>query len=239
MAVQDILTLPPEIYSEEPDYYYDHHLTKEDLMGDSDRQFYMIVYMINLLNYHFQHEDWYIGGNMQIYLPKARYKTVPIEPDVVIFKGVQITEAERDALRSWKMTLPNRPAPAVVFEIASHGTWQEDLGNKKRKYRNMGVKEYFAYDPNTPLYYPERLLGWRYRAGKTYKIKANKRGWLWSEELSCWLGSGKAFLKFYDRDGKPRLTEGEVERAAKEQERAAKERAWAKLRELEIDPETL
>ena len=58
------------------------------------------------------------------------------------------------------------------------------------------------------------------------------RGWLWSAELASWLAQDGALLRLYDRDGQLRLTEGEAERTAKEA-------AWAKLRELGIDPQQL
>ena len=74
----------------------------------------------------------------------------------------------------------------------------------------------------------------------------DQRGWIWSAELESWLVSDGSLLRLYDRDGLMRMTEGEAQRAAKESERvakeserAAKETAWAKLRELGIDPESL
>ena len=57
--------------------------------------------------------------------------------------------------------------------------------------------------------------------------------------FESWLAPDGPLLRLYDRDGRMRLTEGEAQRAAKEAERAAKEAAWAKLRELGIDPESL
>ncbi len=165
------------------------------------------------------------------------------------------------------MLRDGRPAPSVVFEISSKETWAEDLNLKPEQYRQMGVKEYFAYDPNVPTLWTEkrkktevRLRGWSYEVGQMTELTLNADGWLWSAALNSWLGPDTEMLRLYDRDKKLRLTKAEAEeaakivaqvareteraaketeRAAKETERTAKERAWAKLRELGIDPESL
>jgi len=113
----------------------------------------------------------------------------------------------------------------------------------------MGAREYYAYEPNAPPYWPKnagRLRGWWLASGVMVERSADERGWIWSEELESWLAPDGPLLRLYNRDRRLRLTEGdaqraakEVERAAKETERAAKEAAWAKLRELGIDPESL
>jgi hypothetical protein len=106
----------------------------------------------------------------------------------------------------------------------------------------MGVKEYFAYDPNDPQYWRDksrRLRGWRLSGDQLQELKPDERGWLWSEELDSCLGADGEFLRLYDKPGNMRLTKAETEQAAKEAERTAKEVAWAKLRELGINPEDL
>ena len=64
---------------------------------------------------------------------------------------IQVTSQNRPKrLKTWKMWEPNRPAPFVVFEIAAADTWRLDLREKPEKYRQLGVNEYFAYDPSVP-----------------------------------------------------------------------------------------
>jgi hypothetical protein len=91
-----------------------------------------------------------------------------------------------------------------------------------------------------------RLRGWRLDDGRMVEMAPDDQGRLWSAELASWLVSDEDYLRLYDAAGQPRPTAGEAalasaarERAAKEAERAAKEAAWAKLRELGIDPDTL
>jgi Uma2 family endonuclease len=217
-------------------------------MGDTAVHLNLMIYLRDLLKWFYRVEGWYVAGNLNIYLTTNK-KEYPLVPDVALFKGVVLSKAKEERLRSWRMTLPERPSPTVVFEICSKDTWKDDLEKKPDKYGQMGVKEYYSYDPNTPLYWRDksrRLRGWHYQGAEIIELEPDERGWFWSNELDSWLVSDNALLRLYDRDGQIRLTEAEAERAAKEAERAAKEAeraakelAWAKLRELNIDPEKL
>ncbi|MDQ2733010.1 MAG: hypothetical protein M3Y56_15240, partial [Armatimonadota bacterium] len=105
-----------------------------------------------------------------------------------------------------------------------------------------------------------RLRGWYPQGGTFVEMLHDERGWLWSAGLNSWLIPDGAFLRLYDLNLEVRLTGEEAERALKErehalrevertqleqertqkeQERAQKERAWAKLREVGIDPASL
>jgi Uma2 family endonuclease len=215
-------------------HYYDRHPTKEDLMGESIAQSNVILYLLNVLRWVYQAEGWFVIGNLNIYL-RRRAHEYPLAPDVAVFKGVQVHNPGDRKLRSWRLYEPGRPPPQVVFEISSEETWREDLTGKPAKYAALGVREYYAYDPNEPPYWPAssgRLRGWWLADGAMAEQAADARGWLWSAELESWLVPDGALLRLYDRHERLRLTEGEAERAAKEA-------AWAKLRELGIDPQSL
>ena len=243
MATDKPLT-KPEYLPETPSelfHYYDSHPTKEDLMGESIAQSNLILYLLNVLRWLYHVEGWFVVSNLNIYL-RRRAHEYPLAPDVAVFKGVTVANPGARALRSWRLYEPGRPAPQVVFELASEETWREDVDDKPAKYAALGVQEYYAYDPNDPPYWPAmrgRLRGWWLVEGALVEQTPDGRGRLWSAELQSWLAPDGALLRLYDLDGRMRLTEGEAERAAKEAERAAKEAAWAKLRELGIDPRNL
>ncbi|HET6387524.1 MAG TPA: Uma2 family endonuclease [Armatimonadota bacterium] len=108
---------------------------------------------------------------------------------------------------------------------------------------------------------------WKNVDGVAYEQTPDSRGWFWSDELDSWLVPDGAALRLYDPLGERRLTkaeahqmearlarmeaeaqrtvaetaraEAEAQRAEAQAEREARERAWAKLRELGIDPEEL
>lgn len=221
--------------SEEPvEHYFDQHPTEEDLMGESTARSTLTFYLLQVLEWLSRTEGWFVVSNLNIYRTPHRYE-YPLAPDVSVFKGVVITNRAARSLRSWRLYEPDRLAPRVVFEISSESTWEDDLAVKPAKYAALGVLEYYAYDPNDPPYWPAaqgRLRGWRLHEGEMAEQPGNPQGRLWSYELGSWLTPDGALLRLYDRAGQLRLTEAEAERAAKEA-------AWAKLRELGIDPHEL
>jgi Uma2 family endonuclease len=237
---------PPEIQCDDDagfEHYYDLHPTKEDLMGESTAQSKLIFYLLQVLEWLYAVERWFIISNLNIYA-RREYKQYPITPDVAVFKGVVIPNLGARSLRSWRLYKPERPPPQVVFEISSKDTWRDDLRTKPAQYAALGVAEYYAYDPNDPPYWPKtqgRLRGWRREGARMVEQACDAQGRLWSAELASWLVPDGAFLRLYDHNGHLRLTESEAawvakeaeraakeaERAAKEAERIAKERAWA------------
>ena len=229
-------------------HYYDTHPTNEDLVGESAEQSQLIFYLLKVLEWLYRAEGWFVVSNLNIYRERRRHE-YPLAPDVVVFKDIVVPNVADRQLRSWRLYEPNRPAPHVGFEISSQETWREDLEHKPLAYAALGAREYYAYEPNDPPYWPKgggRLRGWWLESGVMTERLADQRGWIWSAELESWLVSDGSLLRLYDRDGLMRMTKGEAqraataaERAAKAAERAAKETAWAKQRELGIDPESL
>jgi len=222
-------------------HYYDSHPTKEDLMDKSAAQSRLIFYLLKVLEWMYRAEGWFVVSNLNIYRLRRRHE-YPLAPDVSVFKGIVAAKPNARTLRSRRLYEPGRIPPQVVFELASEETWREDLEEKPAKYAELGVREYYAYEPNDPPYWPTesgRLRGWWLENGAMTEQPHDQQGRSWSAELESWLAPDGALLRLYDSDGQLRLTEGEAERAAKEAERAAKEAAWAKLRALGIDPQSL
>jgi len=99
-------------------------------------------------------QDVYIATDMFWYWKEGRTKTVA--PDVMVIPGVN-SRPERRSFFTWR---ENGVVPAVVFEVASEGTWKSNLIRKRRLYQRRGVKEYFIFDPEG-FYLRPRLLGFR------------------------------------------------------------------------------
>ena len=99
----------------------------------------------------------------------------------------------------------------------------------------------------------KRLRGWSYEDGTLRELEPDKRGWLWSKELNSWLEADNQYLRLRDAKKKRRLTGAEAERTARKSERTAKitaqrrsaadraalEALLAKLRQKNIDPDSL
>ncbi len=142
-------------FEDEVAYYYDFHPTEEDLMEETSVHRDLVSYLALVLTWQFRGQRCAIYENLNFY-QTANPKEYPLAPDIAVIKG-----AEHRPVRSWRVGKTG-PAPQVVFEIASEETWQKDLQEKPLKYGLMGVKEYFAYDPNeVPLVRetPRRLFG--------------------------------------------------------------------------------
>lgn len=232
-------------------YYYDLYPTKEDLMGETFLHRMLVEYLMDILLWLFHGQPCAIYANLNFY-QTDEYKEEPLAPDLAVIKGIDVQE-----VTSWRVGKTG-PAPHVVFEIASAKTWKNDIDEKPRQYARMGVQEYFAYDPHTPLLDRQassRLTGWQLDAARRemQEMPLRPDGTLWSMQLDSLLVPDSHYLYLYDRLGRLRLTQAQAEagRAEAEKRRAdlAERRAQAeakraealaeKLRSLGIDPEQL
>ncbi len=214
----------------------DAEILAEEDMPESTPQFDQNQHALAVLEWQYKLENWFIGGNLAVVYARRKY----IAPDLALFKGVVLSPEERKRQKSYRIKLPDRPPPNVVFEFSSADNWEQDLIDKVQKYQEMSAKEYFAFDPNVPMVWrPKagRLKGWHYTSGTIQQIQPDQRGWLWSAELDSWLGAEDETLQFYDAAGNRRLTAAEAGWLAEEQERAAKEAAWVAREKERADKE--
>jgi Uma2 family endonuclease len=72
---------------------------------------------------------------------------------MVIFN---VAPGGRDNYKIWE----EKQVPAVIFEITSEGTKEKDTGYKKTLYEQMGVKEYWLFDPKGE-WIEQKLKGYR------------------------------------------------------------------------------
>lgn len=183
--------------------------------------------LIDSIHYHWrQRSDYFAGGNMFIYFSAEQVRNRDYRgPDFFVVTGVDGSR-ERDAWIVWE---ENGRYPNVIVELASPSTVDIDLGFKKDLYEQVfRITEYFCYNPDG-----SELLGWRLEAGKYRVLEPNAEGWLWSEEMSAWVGAWygemlrvkQTWLRFYGPDGVliPTYAEAEAQRAASEAQRAASE----------------
>jgi hypothetical protein len=130
----------------------------------------------------------------------------------------------------------------VVFEIASDKTWRNDLREKPEEYAQMGVEEYFAYDPHVPTIRrknPQRLFGWRLNreTNQVVVMPTGQDGRIWSNHLDSFLVPDGKYLRLYDQFGHLRLTGFEAQTIRAEMEAQRANKLAEKLRKLGIDPD--
>lgn len=154
-----------------------------------------------------------------------------VAPDVMVVPGVGIKP--RRSFFSWE---EGGTVPAAVFEIASESTWREDVDDKYDRYEQLGVREYFLFDPEG-LYLVPRLQGYRSKGTAYRRLRQTEL----ASELGFGLRPEGAMLRLVDlKTGQPVPTraeavEAERHRADTEKLRAdaEKERADSLLAELE------
>ena len=119
--------------------------------------------------------DVYVSGNLLIYYvegdPRKR-----VAPDVFVVRGVG--NHQRRIYKLWEEGHP----PDVVIELSSRQTWREDLQEKWRLYEQLGVHEYFIFDPEYD-YLDTPLVGYRLHAEGRYAPLEVENNCLHSEAL--------------------------------------------------------
>jgi Uma2 family endonuclease len=110
-------------------------------MAESDFQRKPLMYCVEALEAHFENEPQvYVSGDLLIYYDKED-PDKSIAPDVFV-----VFDVPKHARRTYKIWEEGK-APDMVIEILSKSTWRRDMGKKKNLYAQLGVKEYFLYDP--------------------------------------------------------------------------------------------
>ncbi len=142
--------------------------------------------------------------------------------------------------------------PQVVFEIRSHNDSNTKMNKKLSFYQRYGVEEYYLYDPQR-----NELEGWQRIEGNLEVIEPME-GWI-SPRLGVRFQLGEDGLEIYRPNGEKFLSYAELEedrlldrqrlqqesqRAEQEAQRARQaeqiaQRLAARLRELNIDPDSI
>lgn len=96
--------------------------------------------LIHPLQERYRDEAVYVSGNLFFYYEEGNPRAV-VAPDVFVVFGV--SNKIRRIYKLWE----EGQAPAVVFELTSKSTYEDDLSRKRLLYEELGVREYFLFDP--------------------------------------------------------------------------------------------
>ncbi|HEX5690550.1 MAG TPA: Uma2 family endonuclease [Roseiflexaceae bacterium] len=192
-------------------------------LGETDVHRREILDIIAMLEqYYADNADVYISGNLMFYYEEGNPGAV-VSPDVFVVKGVP--KRERRVYKLWEEGEP----PAVVFEITSRSTRLEDRGMKRQLFAELGVREYFLFDPLGEYLKPP-LQGFRLIDDELTAFEPDANGALISQELGLRLQRDGTYLRLNKlADGEPLLRPAELDRAL----RAAEERARTAEEEVE------
>jgi Uma2 family endonuclease len=145
---------------------YDNYPDEDFLpMPEGDRQRRNLSYTTEALRLWFEKQvDVYVSGNLFI-----RYLKQNIEKRIAPNTFVVFDMSCEDRV-SYKIYDEGGKAPDFVLEITSKGTVNKDQEQNPLIYRDLGVKEYFQYDPTGAYLKPLALQGLRLEEGEYVKI---------------------------------------------------------------------
>jgi Uma2 family endonuclease len=193
-------------------------------MGETDLHRNWMIRLHDMLSHRYRGQRVYVGSDLLVYFVEGDPSRFVV-PDVFVVMDCE--PGDRNTFRIWD----EGRCPTVVIEVTSRSTRRRDTHYKPSVYAEIGVREYFLYDPTSDYLMPP-LKGYRL-AGEAYaEIKPDESGNLECRELGLHLRRESGRLVIYDRrTGQPLPTEAETERAAREAERAAREAAETRARE--------
>ncbi len=161
---------------------------------------------------------------------------VRVQPDYYVAFGV-----DEDSIRRRRLYLPweaGKP-PDFALEIASDTTYRNDLYRKPAIYTQIGITEYWRFDPTGGSLYGKPLEGLRLSDGVYQPIPLTTepdgvlKGCSAALELSlCWVEEDNR-LVFYDPATGNYLRNLPQEQADLESERRVREADQARIRQLE------
>ena len=190
------------------------HVPDEDLvypssdgepMAETTLHVQAIIWLFEALQDFFRNvADAFVAADLMLYWAEGNPSACKA-PDVMIVKGV-----DKRARRSWLSWRENNPVPNAIFEIASKGTWRENLYEKRRLYGELRVPEYFVFDPEA-VYLRPALQGFRMNENGIYvPIEPDAQDRLKSEQLGLYVRAEVSMLRLIDAaTGEPVLTKDE------------------------------
>ena len=165
-----------------PDIFYEQMvLAEEPVVQESalDRIKYLLMSRFGEL------PDVFISGAFYICYDRTDGNR-RLQPDCIIAFDVD-AEAIRYNLPNYWIWVIGK-APDFVMEIASPTTYENDLGHKRDMYAELGITEYWRFDPTGGDFYGQPLAGERLIDGEYHPYElhtdADSSVWAHSEVLA-------------------------------------------------------
>jgi Uma2 family endonuclease len=159
-------------------------------MAETDVHALCLIYLRTALdNYFSAQSDVYVSGNLLVYYVEGN-PAKSFAPDVFVVRGVP--KGPRRIYKLWAEGV----APQIIIKLTSRKTWREDLQTKWRLYAELGLQEYFIFDPEYD-YLDEPLVGYRLEAGQYFDLSV-KDGRMRSEVLGLELVDTGTTLRLFN-----------------------------------------
>lgn len=216
--------LVPPVYFDEDGY------VREDNshMPESEVHFPIVSYWHGALYGHYRSRGRLVCVLADhLLLVDREVGTAAVVPDVMV--AFDVEPGDRLSYKVWQ----EPKAPDLVLEVLSGDTWRVDVFKKPALYADLGVREYWIFDPRGQRRGGPPLEGWRLRAQGNHEPLASIGDGGWHSELlgldlvpegkNVWLRDPETGRLFPDHAS---AMEGR-DRAEAEQRRAEAERRHA------------
>jgi Uma2 family endonuclease len=177
---------------------------------------YVLLVTLEVLRQYLEGQQATVLGDQFLYYSQG-FPRMRVAPDVMVIFNV--APGGRDNYKIWE----EGQVPSIIFEMTSKGTQEQDQGFKKTLYEQLGVQEYWLFDPKAE-WIPEQLQGYRLRGDRYEAIQD-----FTSEPLKLRLQIEGKLIGFYRQDtGEKLLIPNELAEALR-QERQRAEQAEQQL----------
>lgn len=199
---------------------------------------YALLTVLEVLRQYLEGRQAIVLGNQFLYYAQG-FPRLRVAPDVMVI--FDVTPGGRDNYKIWE----EGQVPSVVFEMTSESTREQDQIFKKTLYAQIGVQEYWLFDPKAE-WIADQLQGYRLR-GDQYELIQD----FCSQPLQLRLQVEGKLIGFYRQDtGEKLLIPDELARALRqevvarqqaevqveqERQRAEQERQRAEQAELQVE----
>ncbi|MEM8603275.1 MAG: Uma2 family endonuclease [Cyanobacteria bacterium P01_H01_bin.121] len=148
---------------------------------------YVLLVTLEILKQYLQGQQATVLGNQFLYYAQG-FPRLRVAPDVMVIFNVE--PGGRDNYKIWE----EGQVPMVIFEMTSQGTQTQDEIHKKTLYEQMGVAEYWQFDPKGE-WLAAKLQGYRLDNDRYQPIADNQ-----SQVLQLQLVVEDKLIGFYRLD---------------------------------------
>jgi Uma2 family endonuclease len=188
-------------------------------MAETELHLEELVYVWQALKDRFQDEpDVFVGANLFLYFRRGDPSAV-VAPDGFVVRGVPKLLPGNRRRRKYLLWEEGR-VPCFVMETTSESTRSQDVKSKRNVYEELGVDEYFLFDPLGDYLSP-RLQGFRLVEGRYRQIRSKPDGSLLSNTTGVVFRPDGPQLRLTDAaTGTPLLRKEEEAKARRQAEKA-------------------
>ena len=211
--------VPPVGYDDEG------HPESDSAAVESDTHEDIRAYAVRALRIRYAaRPGFYTASDMGLLFERGNRAAV-MAPDLLVSFGAG--DRRRPSYKLWQ-----EPVPDLVLELLSPRTWRRDVEAKPGLYEDLGVREFWLFDPIGRL--PRAVNGWRLDAGGTYApVPALPDGGCRSAVLGLDLVPHGDGFRFRDPATGERLPDHAETAAARDREASARRAAEVRVAELE------